>query len=449
MNKCKSQEEYLEHIIKPVRRVCKRYGYLPSVLIAQSCLENGYGMHESCYSLIHVNNMVGIKAELLNRSWSDKTVWLGESIVKTTPEEYSGKSVTIKDAFRVYDCPERSFADFLLFLTYASNQVGGAPKYGGEVLSLKDPESLIRALSVRGYATDSRYVSKVMAIIHKHNLTQYDDLTEEEPTIYIPGGIGMNSSLVSYTRLSPNNSGGRTHKIDRITPHCVVGQMQIESMLDWFSHSTTKASANYGIGTDGRIGLCVPESVRSWCSSSAENDQRAVTIECASDKMEPYAFNDAVYKALVLLCVDICKRNGKKTLLWIPDKDKALSYKLKSDEMLLTVHRWFANKACPGTWMYNRMGKLASEVTWRLSDDFQPVCYRVQAGKYPDKASAIVLRDEVKAKGFPAIVIEGKNKYIVQCGLFESKINARNLKAKLKTAGFSMAKVREVPEVEA
>jgi cell division protein FtsN len=95
------------------------------------------------------------------------------------------------------------------------------------------------------------------------------------------------------------------------------------------------------------------------------------------------------------------------------------------------------------------MGKLANEVTWRLSGDFQPVCYRVQAGKYPDKASAIVLRDEVKAKGFPAIVIESKNKYIVQCGLFESKVNAQNLKKKLRAAGFSMTKVREVPEVEA
>lgn len=257
----------------------------------------------------------------------------------------------------------------------------------------------------------------------------------------------MNSPLVSFTRLSPHTSGDRTHKIDRITPHCVVGQMQIEDMLSWFAQPSTKASANYGIGADGRIGLCVPESMRSWCSSSSENDQRAITIECASDKVEPYAFNGSVYRALVLLCTDICERHGKKTLLWIPDKDKALSYKPKSDEMLLTVHRWFAAKSCPGTWMYERMGKLAEEVTWQLSDAFHPVCYRVQVGKYQDKATAIIARDEIKKAGFPAIIIDRKDKYIIQCGLFENKQNAINLKKKLRLAGFP-AKVKEIPEVE-
>ena len=92
-----------------------------------------------------------------------------------------------------------------------------------------------------------------------------------------------NSSLVSYTKLSPNHSGQRTHSIDRITPHCVVGQLSAESICGCFTSPSRQASCNYGIGTDGRISLCVEEKNRSWCSSSNANDQRAITIECASD----------------------------------------------------------------------------------------------------------------------------------------------------------------------
>ena len=175
-----------------------------------------------------------------------------------------------------------------------------------------------------------------------------------------------NSSLVKYTSLSPNHSGQRTHSIDRITPHCVVGQLTAEGICACFPKGR-EASCNYGIGKDGKVALCVEEKNRSWCSSSAENDQRAVTIECASDSTAPYAFNTAVYNALIELCVDICKRNGKNKLLWLGDKTKTLNYAPKSGEMVLTVHRWFANKSCPGDWMYSRMGDLATTVTKRLS----------------------------------------------------------------------------------
>lgn len=175
-----------------------------------------------------------------------------------------------------------------------------------------------------------------------------------------------NSSLVKYTSLSPNHSGQRTRSIDRITPHCVVGQLTAEGICACFPKGR-EASCNYGIGKDGKIALCVEEKNRSWCSSSAENDQRAVTIECASDSTAPYAFNTAVYNALIELCVDICKRNGKNKLLWLGDKTKTLNYAPKSGETVLTVHRWFANKSCPGDWMYSRMGDLATTVTKRLS----------------------------------------------------------------------------------
>ena len=175
-----------------------------------------------------------------------------------------------------------------------------------------------------------------------------------------------NSPLTAYTKLSPNHSGLRTHGIDRITPHCVVSQCTAEGLGDWFAKSSTQASSNYGIDKDGRVGLYVEEKNRSWCSSSNANDQRAITIECASDSSEPHAFREVVYQTLIKLCIDICQRNGKKKLLWLGDKDKTLNYNPAADEMVLTVHRWFADKSCPGNWMYARMGDLAGKVTAAL-----------------------------------------------------------------------------------
>lgn len=183
-----------------------------------------------------------------------------------------------------------------------------------------------------------------------------------------PGKEGKtmsNSKLVDCTVYSPNHSGKRTHSIDTLTPHCVVGQLAAETIGACFPKGRD-ASCNYGIGKDGRVCLIVDECNRSWCSSSSANDQRAITIECASDKTHPYAMTDAVYEKLIQLCVDICQRYGKTKVLWLGSKEKTLAYTPKSDEMVLTAHRWFANKACPGEWLYSRYGALASEITKRL-----------------------------------------------------------------------------------
>lgn len=234
-----------------------------------------------------------------------------------------------------------------------------------------------------------------------------------------------NSSMVSYTRLSPNHSGQRTHSIDRITPHCVVGQLSAESICGCFTSPSRQASCNYGIGTDGKVSLCVEEKNRSWCSSSNANDQRAVTIECASDKTEPYAMNSKVYDSLVKLCTDICRRNGKKKLLWLGDRNKTLNYTPKSDEMVLTVHRWFANKSCPGGWLYARLGDLAAKVTAALGSPSEPKpasnkkqLYRVRktwADSKSQKGAFSVLANAKKCadsnKGYSVFDENGKKVY--------------------------------------
>lgn len=171
-----------------------------------------------------------------------------------------------------------------------------------------------------------------------------------------------NSPLVSYTKISPNKTSPRNHKIDTITIHCVAGQCSVETLGDIFASPSRKASSNYGIGPDGRIGMYVEEKDRSWCSSNAKNDHRAITIEVASDATEPYAVNDKAYAALLDLVTDICKRNGIKKLLWKGDK----SLIGKVDKQNMTVHRWFANKSCPGTYLYNKHPEIAAEVNKRL-----------------------------------------------------------------------------------
>ena len=232
-----------------------------------------------------------------------------------------------------------------------------------------------------------------------------------------------NSSMVAYTKLSPNHSGQRTHSIDRITPHCVVGQLSAESICGCFTSPSRQASCNYGIGVDGKVSLCVEEKNRSWCSSSNANDQRAITIECASDKTEPYAMNSKVYDSLIKLCTDICKRNGKKKLLWLGDRDKTLNYMPKSDEMVLTVHRWFANKSCPGSWLYARLGDLAAKVTASLgtgasADKAASQLYRVRktwADSKSQKGAFSILANAKKCadsnKGYSVFDENGKKVY--------------------------------------
>ena len=175
-----------------------------------------------------------------------------------------------------------------------------------------------------------------------------------------------NSPLVDYTLLSPNHSGKRKHVIDTISIHCVAGNATVEALGRLFANPDRNASSQYGIGSDGRIGQYVDEENRSWCTSSSSNDNRAITIEVANTVAdEPWPVSDAAYKSLINLLVDICQRNGIKKLLWKADK----SLIGQVDQQNMTVHRWFANKACPGEWLYSRHGQIAAEVNSRLEGE--------------------------------------------------------------------------------
>ena len=175
-----------------------------------------------------------------------------------------------------------------------------------------------------------------------------------------------NSPLVTYTKRSPNRTSPRNHSIDTITIHCMAGDATVENCGALFARASTAASANYGIGSDGRIALYVDEADRSWASSNGANDHRAVTIEVANSGGEPdWPVSERAYAALIDLCTDICKRNGIKELLWRGDKTLVGQV----DKQNMTAHRWFAAKACPGEYLYSRFGDIACQVNKRLEEE--------------------------------------------------------------------------------
>lgn len=170
-----------------------------------------------------------------------------------------------------------------------------------------------------------------------------------------------NSSLVSYTKISPNKTVPRNHKIDRITIHHMAGNLSVETCGNVFAPSSRQASSNYGIGSDGRVGMYVEEKDRSWCSSSKANDHRAVTIEVADDGRNPWHCSDAAMNTLVELCADICRRNGIPELIYTGDTRGNL-----------TMHKWFAATDCPGSFLESKFQWIADEVNKKLGVSSSP-----------------------------------------------------------------------------
>lgn len=161
-----------------------------------------------------------------------------------------------------------------------------------------------------------------------------------------------NSSMVVYTKISPNKNSPRNAKIDKITIHHMAGNCSIETCGNIFAPTSRKASSNYGIDSNGRVGMYVEEKDRSWCSSNSANDHRAITIEVADDTNKaPWHSSKKAMSTLILLCADICRRNGIGSLNYTGDKNGNL-----------TLHKWFTSTSCPGEYLESMMPKIANEV---------------------------------------------------------------------------------------
>lgn len=417
-----NQSEFISTVAAYIKKYALEYGIeVVSPIIAQAVLESGYGTSELA---VNAHNYFGLK---YREGRCKACIGIYHKVGSEQNADGSYTSSAMQWCkFKDMENGVIGYFDFINIPNYKN------------LKGVTDPREYLENIKADGYATSLKYVDNLMRVIETWHLTEYDK--EEETKM-------SNSPLVVYTNLSPNHSGQRTHTIDRITPHCVVGQLSAEAICACFAPVKRQASCNYGIGTDGRVGLCVEEKNRSWCSSNRDNDQRAITIECASDKTAPYAFNDKVWEALITLCADICQRNGKTKLLWFGDKNKSLAYNPAADEMVLTVHRWFANKSCPGDWAYARMENLAAEVTKRLSGGTSDAgkedashdvltLYRVQTGAFTKRSNADALAKKLKGAGYDNYIVQVGNLYKVQVGAFGQKSNAEAMLAKLKAAGY-------------
>lgn len=219
----------------------------------------------------------------------------------------------------------------------------------------------------------------------------------------------VKSSLAKVVVESPNRSSPRMSKIDTITIHCMAGNLSVESCGALFAKSSRKASSNYGVGSDGRIACYVGEEDRSWCSSNRANDNRAITIEVANDGGADTGWHvsDKAYKSLISLLVDICRRNNIAKLVWSNNKNDRVNHKNGCN---MTVHRDFANKSCPGDYLYSLHSKIADEVNSLLGvvKEAKPAnkLYRVQVGAYSVKKNAINMQNKLKSYGIDSIIVE-------------------------------------------
>lgn len=251
-----------------------------------------------------------------------------------------------------------------------------------------------------------------------------------------------NSPLVTYTNITAHKTSPRKKPIDTITIHCIVGQWTAKQGCDYFATTDRECSANYVVGKDGSIGLSVDEKDRSWCTSSSANDNRAITIEVASDTKAPYAVTDAAYNALIQLVADICKRNGIKKLVWSTEKDDRVNHKNGCN---MTVHRDYANKSCPGEYLYSRHGEIAEKVNAILGATDEPkkeepksdVLYRVQVGAFRVKAYADAQLKKVSEAGFDTYMVQIDGYYKIQVGAYSKKSNADAMLEKVQGAGFN------------
>lgn len=245
-----------------------------------------------------------------------------------------------------------------------------------------------------------------------------------------------NSSLVDIVMISPNSTNPRSNKIKKITIHHMEGNITVERCGEIFSQKSRYASSNYGIDSNGRVGLYVEECNRSWCSGNRDNDHQAITIEVANDeKGGNWHVSDKALNKLILLCADICKRNNIEKLIYTGDINGNL-----------TMHKWFQATTCPGPYLESKFPYIAAEVNKILGveEPIKPsVLYKVQTGAFLLKKNAEKRQKELEQKGIASIIKEEGIYNKVQTGAFSIKTKAEAMKKRLADLGYK-AIIKEV-----
>jgi len=330
------QEDFIAQIAPHVTAWRNYLGFgVASAIIAQACLESAYGRSNKAHNY---NNYFGLK-------YKDGRVDCNDGYFMDTSSEQlpDGTYITIITKWFSFPDMHEGVHGYFEFVDY--------PRYAA-IKDAKTPEIYLSILKDAGYATSQNYVTNCMRIVNQFNLTQYDEV---QP-------MYTNSSLVTYTDITDHNYGLRNHAIDTITIHHMAGNLSVETCGSLFHRKN--GSSNYGIGTDGRIALYVPESNGAWTSSNKTNDMRAITIEVANEILAPYwTISAAAMTSLINLCADICRRNGIKALIWSANKQDRINHRNGCN---MTMHKDFAATACPGPFLEQCLPLIAVAVNQQL-----------------------------------------------------------------------------------
>ena len=419
-----TQLEFIRQISWHCQKLAKKYGYkVASPAIAQACLQSAYGTSNKAKH----NNFFGLKYRP-NRVYCHNGVFADGSAEQNADGSYRN----ITDTWYNFDTMEAGVQGYYQFIA--------GSRYD-KVRTAATALEYLNQIKAAGYATSHDYVKNVYAVITKWNLTQYDTINGENNNMTY-----TNSPLVNYTKLSPNKTPDRNHKIDTITIHHMAGNLTVESCGEVFASPSRKASSNYGIGTDGRIGLYVEEKDRSWCSSNADNDHRAVTIEVANNTLGPnWTISAAAMNSLIKLCADICKRNNIPKLLYKNDPNLIGQV----DKQNITKHKWFSKTLCPGPYIEAQLDYIVQEVN-KLLGHITPVApvapvqpatpinsqWSVQIGAYRDKRNAENMLKIITGFGYKAEIVTDNSLFKVRVAPVNTITEVNSIYVDLKGKGY-------------
>ena len=324
-----TRQEFINKIAPLIVKYASQYNILcPSAVIAQAVLESDGGNSELA---LNAHNYFGLKYRA-NRCPSACGIYYKDGSEQNKDGSYTTSTMQWMK-FSSMENGVRGYFDFINISNYAN------------LKGVKDPKKYLENIKADGYATSLNYVDNVYRVIQTYDLTKFDK-KEETNMSY------TNSSLVNYTLLSPNCSKPRNNKITKIVIHHMAGNLTVEACGKVFQPTSRQASSNYGVGTDGRVGMYVEECNRAWTSGNATIDNQAITIEVANDVIGGnWHVSDKALQKTIELCADICKRNDIKKLNFTGDKNGNL-----------VAHRYYQATACPGEYLYSKFSYIADEV---------------------------------------------------------------------------------------
>ena len=376
--------EFIEELAGYVIKYAPQYGIcVHSPIIAQGILESASGTSNKVK--IEVDGKIEWRHNYFGLKWRNNRCEISNDYFEewTAEQNKDGSYKNIVSKF----CKFKSLEECVIGYFQWTN----IPNYSN-LKGVTDPETYLKNIKEDKYATSKNYVQNLMNVIKKYDLTKYDQIAKEESM--------SRSSLVDYVKISPNSSNPRNNKIKKITIHHMAGNLTVEGCGNVFQNKNGQASSNYGVDSNGRVGLYVEEENRAWTSSNKVNDNQAVTIEIANDGGAPdWHVSDKALTKTIWLCVDICRRNGIERLNFTGDSSGNL-----------TMHKMFTATTCPGPYLESKMQYIANEVNKILYDNTErdDVLYRVQVGAYSIKENAERKLKELKSAGFDGFIVEVK-----------------------------------------